>query len=169
VQAERIALAQPWLGPRAPLPRHLHPVGGSRSTAQSRRSLVNFSPPPSPRGFVDRSQSHSGLGSQFEQGYLIYQTAPHHTEQYDNQRFPSPLRYAHTPDADGFAPALLLPSFLRDIVQSPTSTASAVSPLEECEESLPSETGWTSSGTDLLIAAPISTIWRLDGKEIKSL
>ncbi|KAJ7899458.1 hypothetical protein B0H14DRAFT_3779378 [Mycena olivaceomarginata] len=166
VQAERIALltsalAQPRLASRAPLPRDLHAVRGYRSTAQSRRSFVNFSPPPSPRGFVDRE-----LGSQFEPGYPIYQKAPHHTGKYHNRRFPSSPRHAHIPDADGVTPAPLLPSFLRDIVQSPTlllaSTSSSVSPLEEYEESLPLE---TSFANNLLTAAPISTIWRLDEKE----
>ncbi|KAJ7894635.1 Transketolase, pyrimidine binding domain-containing protein [Mycena olivaceomarginata] len=118
------ALAQPRLAPRAPLPRHLHPVGGSRSTAQSRRSLVNFSPPPSTRGLVDRSQSHSGLGSQFEQGYPIYQTAPHHTEQYDNQRFPSSLQHAHTPDADGGGRAILAATV--DVAQSAAGVLSGI-------------------------------------------
>jgi hypothetical protein len=201
VQAERIALltsvlaqthlASPAAAPASPshLHQHPHPIGRSHSTtpAQTHRPFVNFSPPPppppqqQPRGSVHRSQSHSELGSQFMHGYPIYQTSPHQnlTQQFQRQHHPSPLQ-RHTLSADAspvdvFAPAPLLPSFLQDIVQSPTlspsSTSSADLSFEEYEESLPSSTRSTfsQSGADSVTASPLASIWRLDGEESKSL
>ncbi|KAJ6482865.1 hypothetical protein C8R47DRAFT_574852 [Mycena vitilis] len=199
VQAERIALLTSVLAQTrlsspsaAPSPSHSHshshppppPIGRSHSTtpAQTHRPFVNFSPPPQqPRASVHRSQSHSELGSQFMHGYPIYQTAPHHQSnpQFYRQHHPSPLQ-RHTLSADHspvdvFAPAPLLPSFLQDIVQSPTlspsSTSSADLSLDEYEESLPSSTRSTfsQSGMDSVTASPLANIWRLDGEESKSL
>ncbi|KAJ7777568.1 hypothetical protein DFH07DRAFT_766325 [Mycena maculata] len=197
VQAERIALLTSVLaqtrigspGPAsapvtapAPSPPHLHAIGRSHSTtpAQPHRPFVNFSPPPPARGPVHRSQSHSELGNQFAQGYAIYQTpSPHHIQhqQYQRQHFQSPLqRHTLSADAspvDAFAPAPLLPSFLHDIVRSPTlsptSTSSADLSFEEYEDSLPSSTHSTFSGADSVTASPLANIWRLDGEETKSL
>jgi hypothetical protein len=114
-------------------------------------------------------------------GYPIYQTSPHQnlTQQFQRQHHPSPLQ-RHTLSADAspvdvFAPAPLLPSFLQDIVQSPTlspsSTSSADLSFEEYEESLPSSTRSTfsQSGADSVTASPLASIWRLDGEESKSL
>ncbi|KAJ6542637.1 hypothetical protein B0H19DRAFT_957221 [Mycena capillaripes] len=195
VQAERIALLTSVLAQTrlasptaAPVPSHSHsyshppPIGRSHSTtpAQTHRPFVNFSPPPQQRGPVHRSQSHSELGSQYihGHGYPIYQTSPHQS-QFPRQHHPSPLqRHTLSMDAspvDVFAPAPLLPSFLQDIVQSPTlspsSTSSADLSLDEYEESLPSSTRSTfsQSGVDSVTASPLANIWRLDGEESKSL
>ncbi|KAJ7468586.1 hypothetical protein FB451DRAFT_1039368 [Mycena latifolia] len=198
VQAERIALltsvlAQTRLASPGPAPApasahpYPHPIGRSHSTtpAQAHRPFVDFSPPPQFRGPVHRSQSHSELGSQF--AYPIYQTAPHQSQsshqhqqqQYQRQHQPSPLqRHSLSVDAspiDVFAPAPLLPSFLQDIVQSPTlspsSTSSADLSFEEYEDSLPSSTRSTfsQSGADSVNSSPLANIWRLDGEETKSL
>ncbi|KAJ7442149.1 hypothetical protein B0H11DRAFT_2094654 [Mycena galericulata] len=189
VQAERIALLTSVLTQtQLSSPGHAPPhIARSHSTApaQSHRPFVNFSPPPPPRGPVHRSQSHDELGSQFSNGYAIYQTSPHHhgqqQQQYQRQHLPSPLqRHALPIDAgaghiDMYAPAPLLPSFLQDIVQSPTlspaSTSSADLSFEEYEESLPSSTRSTfsQSGADSVNSSPLANIWRLDGEESKSL
>ncbi|KAJ6468976.1 hypothetical protein DFH09DRAFT_1479573 [Mycena vulgaris] len=199
VQAERIALltsvlAQtrlaspgaaraPTAAPPHPYP---HPIGRSHSTtpAQAHRPFVNFSPPPQFRApVVHRSQSHSELGSQFTHSYPIYQTSPHQNQnqhqhqQYSRHHLPSPLhRHALSVDTspiDMYAPVPLLPSFLQDIVQcptlSPSSTSSADLSFEEYEDSLPSSTRSTFSGTDSVNASPLANIWRLDGEESKSL
>ncbi|KAJ7619428.1 hypothetical protein FB45DRAFT_158454 [Roridomyces roridus] len=178
VQAERIALltsvltqthiSSPSTSPSPSYP----PVGRSHSTApaQPHRPFVNFSPPPAPRLPVHRSQSHNELGSQYNQGYPIYQTAP------QRQYYPSPLhRSAEASPTDVYAPAPLLPSFLlQDVVHSPTlspaSTSSADLSFEEYEDSLPSSTRSTfSSGADSVNTSPLANIWRLDGEESKSL
>ncbi|KAJ7145865.1 hypothetical protein C8R44DRAFT_723748 [Mycena epipterygia] len=174
-------------------PHHGHGIGRSHSTtpAQAHRPFVNFSPPPQQlRGpVVHRSQSHSELG-QFAHAYPIYQTPPH---QHQNQQYqralhhPSPLQ-RHTLSVDAspspsarslemYAPAPLLPSFLQDIVQSPTlspsSTSSADLSFEEYdEESLPSSCArstFSQSGADSAHSSPLANIWRLDGEESKSL
>ncbi|KAJ7656684.1 hypothetical protein B0H17DRAFT_1146069 [Mycena rosella] len=197
VQAERIALltsvlAQTRLSSPASGSAHPQshpyppPIGRSHSTtpAQAQRPFVNFSPPPQFRAPVHRSQSHNELGSQFAQGYPIYQTSPHQSQQqqqqYQRQHLPrSPLQ-RHTLSADAspvgmYAPAPLLPSFLQDIVQSPTlspsSTSSADLSFEEYEDSLPSSTRSTfsQSGGDSVNVSPLANIWRLDGEESKSL
>ncbi|KAJ7239973.1 hypothetical protein B0H12DRAFT_1024954 [Mycena haematopus] len=177
--------------------RYPHPaisLSRSHSTtpAQTHRPFVNFSPPPQqPRAPVHRSQSHSELGSQFAhngyghgQGYPIYQTSgqqqqQQQQQQFSRQHYPSPLSRQRTLSGDGcaspvdmYAPAPLLPSFLQDIVQSPalspTSTSSADLSFDELEESLPSSTrsSFSGSGAD---ASPLANIWRLDGEESKSL
>ncbi|KAJ7710858.1 hypothetical protein B0H17DRAFT_1123948 [Mycena rosella] len=188
VQAERIALltsvlAQTRLSSPASGPAHpqAHPyppaIGRSHSTtpAQAQPPSVNFSPPPQFRAPVHRSQSHNELGSQFAQGY---RTSPHQSQsqhqqqqQYQHQHLPSsPLRRHTLSD-----PASLPPSFLQDIVQSPTlspsSTWSADLSFEEYEESLPSSTRSTfsHSGGDSVNVSPFANIWRLDGEESKSL
>ncbi|KAJ7279131.1 hypothetical protein C8J57DRAFT_1059462, partial [Mycena rebaudengoi] len=185
VQAERIALLTSVLaqtrmsspsGASAPSSPHAHSysIGRSHSTVptQAHRPFVDVSPPPQSRApVVHRSQSHFELGSQYAQGYPIYQTPPTHIHQ--NQ-------LAHSADSaplDLFAPAPLLPSFLQDIVQSsspalsPSSTSSADLSFEEYEESLPSSTRSTfsQSGTDSVNTSPLANIWRLDGEESKSL
>ncbi|KAJ7778463.1 hypothetical protein B0H16DRAFT_1503599 [Mycena metata] len=167
--------------------QHPHLIGRSHSTtpAQAHRRFVNFSPPPPSRGPVHRSQSHSELGSQYTHGYPIYQTSPHQNQHHHQQpqysrHYSSPLQ-RHTLSIeehpiDLYAPAPLLPSFLQDIVQSPTlspaSTSSADLSFEEYdEESLPSSTRSTfsQSGGDSVHSSPLANIWRLDGEESKSL
>ncbi|KAJ7058116.1 hypothetical protein C8F01DRAFT_307703 [Mycena amicta] len=189
VQAERIALLTSVLtqtgldsGPSSPsasLPQQqqqpVFPIGRSHSTtpAQAHRPFVNFSPPPPTRGGVHRSQSHSELGTH---AFPIYETSP--SGSFQRHQHSSPLQrparmspvagpaYLHAP-----APAPLLPSFLQDIVQSPTlspaSTSSADLSFDEYEDSLPSSTRSTFSGRSA--DSPLANIWRLDGEESKSL
>ncbi|KAJ7223022.1 hypothetical protein GGX14DRAFT_426572 [Mycena pura] len=198
VQAERITLLttvlahtrlSPGAAPTPPPPSHVHPqaigIGRSHSTtpAQAHRPFVNFSPPPQGRGAVHRSQSHSALDGQFAHGFPIYQTSPHQQPhpQYHRQHLQGllqrPSQSARTSPVDVHAPtpAPLLPSFLNDMVQSPTlspsSSSSADLSFEEYEDSLPSSTRSTFSqmGADSVHASPLTSIWRLDGEESKSL
>ncbi|KAF7320916.1 RanBP2-type domain-containing protein [Mycena chlorophos] len=209
VQAERIALltsvlAHTGLGsapssPSPPLPvpqreqGHVIPLGRSHSTTPAHaphRPFVDVSPPPSSvRGpAVHRSQSHSELGAH---AFPIYETSgqQHHQHQqpprfHHHQQSPlhRPIRMSparHPIELHAPAPAPLLPSFLQDIVQSPTlspsSTSSADLSFDEYDEdnSLPSSTRSTFSGSGSVRAgsdSPLaSTIWRLDGEETKSL
>ncbi|KAJ6476191.1 hypothetical protein C8R45DRAFT_834098, partial [Mycena sanguinolenta] len=189
-------LSQTHLASPAPAPAHAQPhahpgIGRSHSTTpgQTHRPFVSFSPPPQQtRAPVHRSQSHSELGSQFAHGgygqaqaYPIYQTSgqQQHQQSFSRQHHPSPLSTQRTLPRDGraspidlFGPSPLLPSFLQDIVQSPalspTSTSSADLSFDELEESLPSSTrsSFSSGGAD---ASPLTSIWRLDGEESKSL
>ncbi|KAF7307695.1 RanBP2-type domain-containing protein [Mycena kentingensis (nom. inval.)] len=152
----------------------------SATPAQAHRPFVDFSPPPAVRGAVHRSQSHSELGTRFP----IYETSPTGVKQFPR----SPLQHssqmppgsasasAHASPVSASAhlhapaPAPLLPSFLQDIVQSPTlspaSTSSADLSFDEYEDSLPSSTRSTFSGRG---DSPLANIWRLDGEESKSL
>ncbi|CAK5271778.1 unnamed protein product [Mycena citricolor] len=179
VQAERIALLTSALV-RSQSPAALpHHVGRSQSAtpAQVQRPFVNVSPPQPIRAPVHRSQSHIELGSHYMQTHPIYQTAIASPQR--QPRLPSPLqRHALTFGTEGLdlhAPAPLLPSFLQDIVQSPTlspsSTSSADLSLEEYEDSLPSSTKSTfsQSGADSVNASPLANIWRLDGEESRCL
>ncbi|KAJ7141861.1 hypothetical protein C8R43DRAFT_892362 [Mycena crocata] len=185
VQAERIALLTSVLAQTrlsspgaSPAPSHPqpHPIGRSHSTTPAQvqppfRQLLTAAA-------VHRSQSHSELSSQFTQGYPIYQTAPHHTQQYQRPlHHPSPLQ-RHTVSAnaspvDVYAPAPLLPSFLQDLVHSPTLSPSSTSSadLSEYEASPPSSTRSTFSlsGDDSVNVSPLQNIWRLDGEESKVL
>ncbi|KAF7297182.1 RanBP2-type domain-containing protein [Mycena indigotica] len=176
VQAERIALLTSVLAqtgidstPSSPSPPLVHqlpalPTGRSHSAtpAHAHRSFVNVTPP---RG-VHRSQSHSELGSG---SFPIYETSRYHGQ-------PSPLHrpVMMSPPVQPLpapAPAPLLPSFLQDIIQSPTlspaSTSSADLSFDEYEDnrSLSSSTRSTFSGGD----SPLANIWRLDGEETKSI
>ena len=107
---------------------------------------------------------------QFANSRPIYQTS--------GLRQPSPL-YTTGPDFHTLpvhTPPPLLPSFLQDIVQSPTlspaSTSSADLSFEEYDDFAPSKTTFprTHSGdSDSAVDSPFGNIWRLDGEECKSL
>ncbi|KAJ3752771.1 hypothetical protein EV360DRAFT_7163, partial [Lentinula raphanica] len=143
VQAERIALLTSVLtqtqtqahSPSVSTAHHLAlapPVRNqvlrahSVTPPQIRRPFVDVSPPPQsrvPNSVVHRSQSQVELGSQYMQSNQrivpIYQTSGHH---HQPQRRSSPQLQLHAP-----TPAPLLPSFLQDIVHSPTLSTSSTS------------------------------------------
>lgn len=130
---------------------------------------------PKPRGpVVQRSQSHFNLGSQYANSQPIYQTSGHrNSSPHPQQRY-----FTSPPPLHLHAPAPLLPSFLQDIVQSPSlspaSTSSADLSFEEYEDSIPSPNGSNNgrgrtSSRDDSANLPLGNIWRLDGEETKSL
>ena len=179
VQAERIALltsvltqtqnhtnrpARPQAGPSPPS-RSFSPM----SLLQQREPPTNFSMPPTLTS-LPHSPPHVEDDRQIASSRPIYQTSGH--------RQPSPL-YTTGPDFHSLpvhTPAPLLPSFLQDIVQSPTlspaSTSSADLSFEEYDDFAPSKTTFprTHSGeSDSAADSPFGNIWRLDGEECKSL
>jgi hypothetical protein len=175
VQSERIALltsvlAQAQSGPQPLQSTFSHHQHNTRSHSLTpphvQHSFAEIAP--KFRGPVHRSQSHVELSAQYANSRPIYQTS------YLNQS--SPYSYNSAP-LHLHAPAPLLPSFLQDIVQSPTvspaSTSSADLSFEEYGDSIPSPLDAShrhnlppSSGRDLL---SVANIWRLDGDESKSL
>lgn len=186
VQAERIALltsvlSQSQMSSTSSLPDigpgyHHLPRSHSLTPPQSRHPFVDISPPKT-HAPVHRSQSHFDLGQQYMNSRPIYQTSGH--------RHPSPpFAAAHRPPPSPLhvhapAPVPLLPSFLQDIVQSPTlspaSTSSADLSFEEYDDRMPSPIGSThprkrsSHASDSVQNLPLSNIWRLDGEETKTL
>ncbi len=129
--------------------------------------------PPEPSGHplnsVHRSHSQLELTAQytshpkFINSRPIYQTSGH--------RQPTPL-YTTGPEFNQgqqlHAPAPLLPSFLQDIIQSPTlspssSSSADLSSLEEETNVVPDVSGKKRQGT-----SPLANIWRLGAEETKS-
>ncbi|KAJ6570714.1 hypothetical protein B0H10DRAFT_1026126 [Mycena sp. CBHHK59/15] len=174
VQAERIALLTSVLAQTrhaSPSSVHVYPRAHSTTPAQAHRPFVDATASPPPRAAY-RSQSHMELGTQF--AHAIYQTpAPAHPHPHP-RRYQQPQQQQYTPvDMYAPAPAPLLPSFLQDIVQSPTlspaSTSSADLSFDEYDgDSLPSSACSTFS-QDSANTSPLANIWRLDGEESKSL
>jgi hypothetical protein len=182
VQAERIALLTSVLTQGMPNPQVLAPQSPnhpqltrahSLTPPRSLHTLVDLSPPKS-NAQVHRSQSHFDLGTQYAYQRPIYQTS--------GQGQPCPS-FPMATQVDALflhAPAPLLPSFLQDIVQSPTpsptSTSSAELSFDENEDGLPSPIGSTvqrrnrhSNVSDSSSTAAIGNIWKLDGDETKTL
>jgi hypothetical protein len=174
VQAERIALLTSVLAQHQPIPTimpsHSHgPRSQSLTPPQTQRPFVDLSPP-KPHGPVLRSQSHLDLSTQYVSTQPIYQTSSY--------RQPSPPFLSSAPETGinthVHAPAPLLPSFLQDIIQSPTlspaSTSSADLSFEDYTETLPSPfrspRGCLSKDTALSL--PPGNIWRMDGEETKT-
>jgi len=147
--------------------------------------------PPQSRGTVHRSQSQLELGAQYQNSRPIYQTSGHR-EPSPVYSTPSPLSQQHfippqveqqprLPPVFAPAPAPLLPSFLQDIVQSPTlspsSTSSADLSLDEYDgttttsSSSPSQVSNARSRQTSGDSSNLNfdNIWRLDGEETKSL
>ncbi|KIK54597.1 hypothetical protein GYMLUDRAFT_76935 [Collybiopsis luxurians FD-317 M1] len=168
---------------------------------QVRRSFVDISPPQSrgPGNVVHRSQSQVELGSQYtyEKSLPIYQTSGH--------RRPSPV-YSTRPSQPkpslsqqqqqlqhhlqiqqlqqqleqlqlhAPTPAPLLPSFLQDMVRSPTlspsSTSSADLSFDEYEDMSvsPSRTSVTSRSRQTSSdSMKLVNIWKMDGEETKTM
>lgn len=165
VQAERIALLTSVL---AQTQNQLYNGAQLRTTPSFSPPLEQTCPlnglPPQARATAPRPLSHP---EQFSNNRPIYQTSGH--------RPPSPL-YSTGPDRVAPAPAPLLPSFLQDIVQSPTlspaSSSSADLSFEEYDEIAPMKISFplTHGGEDPVNGSPpYGNIWRLDGDECKSL
>ncbi|KAH7911787.1 hypothetical protein BJ138DRAFT_1135175 [Hygrophoropsis aurantiaca] len=178
VQAERIALLTSVLSqnqsassPNAPhLPQA--PRSHSLTPPQRQRQFMDLASPPAQTPY--RSQSHCDLGAQYTDTQFIYQTSG---PRRSSSSFPSMNDMeASLPPAE---PAPLLPSFLQDIVQSPTlsptSTSSADLSVEEYEDNYSSPRR-SSFGRDRLVAMndsstnlPLSNIWRLNDEETKGI
>ncbi|KAF5352942.1 hypothetical protein D9758_007896 [Tetrapyrgos nigripes] len=171
---------------------------------QVRRAFVDISPPQSRGPVVHRSQSQVELGAQYNQiqnSRPIYQTSGRRDQK---EREPSPVSVYSTPSPlpvqqqqkpfsfippqvesqmqsqsriPVHAPAPLLPSFLQDIVQSPTlspsSTSSGLS-LEDYDDfSSPSQISTSTSSRSRQTSGDssnlkIENIWRMDGEESKT-
>lgn len=182
VQAERIALLTSVLShTELSSPPITQPNVRSQSMTppQAYRAFIDVSPPQS-RGPVHRSQSHFDLGSQYANNRPIYQTSGH--------RLPSPEYVQHShftqhpqphprDQLKVHAPAPHLPSFLQDLVQSPTLSPSSTSSADlSFEESSPSSSahlpfsqrGNTYTNPDSCPSSQCN-IWSLDGEESKSL
>ncbi|KAH0579750.1 hypothetical protein H2248_002587 [Termitomyces sp. 'cryptogamus'] len=181
VQAERIALltsvlAQTQAQAAAPHAQLQAPRSHSLTPPQQRYAFDDVSPLQPPMQVhhapAHRSQSQYELRAQYNrESSPIYQTSG------NRQRLqPSPL-YSTGPDFHSLpvhAPAPLLPSFLQDMVKSPslspTSSSSADLSLDEYDE-VPTKVAFprAHNADDAVNDLPISNIWRLDGEESKSL
>jgi len=171
IQAERITLLTSVLAHSqfsdsntnngSPLPA----VRSHSSTPPSTRRPQE--PSGHPHNSVHRSHSQLELTAQYTSHPInsrpIYQTSGH--------RQPSPL-YTTGPEFNQgqqlHAPAPLLPSFLQDIVQSPTlspssSSSADLSSLEEETNIVPDVSVKKRQGT-----SPLANIWRLGAEETKS-
>ncbi|KAG6898031.1 hypothetical protein C0992_007027 [Termitomyces sp. T32_za158] len=174
VQAERIALltsvlAQTQAQAAAPQAPRSHSL-----TPPQQKYAFDDASPVQPQmqvhAPVHRSQSHFELRAQYNrQSSPIYQTSG------NRQRQPSPLLYSTGPDFHSLpvhAPAPLLPSFLQDMVKSPslspTSSSSADLSLEEYDD-LPTSKASFQRAHNADDESSIGNIWRLDGEESKSL
>ncbi|KAG6902937.1 hypothetical protein C0995_009329 [Termitomyces sp. Mi166 len=179
VQAERIALLTSVLAQtqaQAAAPQAQVPRSHSLTPPQQRYAFDDVSPPQPHvqiHAPVHRSRSQFELRAQYNnrESTPIYQTSG------NRQRQPSPL-YSTGPDFHSLpvhAPAPLLPSFLQDMVQSPslspTSSSSADLSLDEYDDMPTSKTSFSRAhnADDVVNDLPIANIWRLDGEESKSL
>ncbi|KAJ3981888.1 hypothetical protein F5890DRAFT_474462 [Lentinula detonsa] len=189
--------------PLAPTRTHV-PRAHSVTPPQVRRSFVDISPPQSrgPGNVVHRSQSQVELGSQYmnnnQKAPPIYQTSGHRRPSPVYSTSPQPKRtlsqqqhlhhqlqiqqlqhqlqqqlQLHAP-----TPAPLLPSFLQDIVHSPTlstsSTSSADVSFDEFDDTSasPSRTSVTSRSRQTSVdsaSMQMANIWRMDGEESRSI
>lgn len=180
VQAERIALlasviakettVSSPLSTQAPLTPLHHSQSPIPHVPQPRSSLfVDISP--ELQGSRSRTDLPPDDTSMYMGSRTIYQTGGHRQPSP-----PSPIAPARKPAP---APSALLPSFLHDIVRSPSlspaSTSSAFS-LEECDEGFSLHAHPRGEGRDRTLVAKSSfsslgggSIWRLDGEESKAL
>ena len=121
-----------------------------------------------PPSRLSRSQADLRTATQYPDPQFIYETSGPH--RYSSPLFPSVQDLEDALPACG--PAPLLPSFLQDIVQSPTlsptSTSSADLSIEEYEDISPSP----RPGRDQVVARdesvanfPLGNIWRLNDEE----
>ena len=133
----------------------------SHSLTPPQSSFVDISSPPV-HPPVHRSQSHFELGAEYMNSQPIYQTS------VPRQLSHSSLE--QSPNAAGYTPASLLPSFLQDIVRSPTLSPTSTSPssaelsIEEYDDKAPyaSRRLHNSNSSSSL---SISNIWKLGGDE----
>ncbi|KAG1728853.1 uncharacterized protein EDB91DRAFT_1160580 [Suillus paluster] len=179
VQAERINLLTSLLAQNQ-LPLASGPVSLPSQASRSH----SMTPPQRRRMFMDnihqnqvpyRSRSHSNfdLSTQYSDSQFIYETSA--------PRRASPSSFPSLGDLEDCLPANipapLLPSFLQDIVQSPTlspsSTSSADLSPEDYDDSFSS--GRSSFGkerittNDSSLNLPVSNIWKLNDEETKGI
>jgi len=178
VQAERINLLTSLLAqnqlPLASGPPSL-PSQAPRShsmTPPQRRRMFMDNVPQNQVPYRSRSHSNFDVGTQYSDSQFIYETsAPRRT---------SPSSFPNLGDLEDYLPsnipAPLLPSFLQDIVQSPTlspsSTSSADLSPEDYDDSFSS--GRSSFGRDRIVTndssnLPVSNIWKLNDEETKGI
>ncbi|KAF9219332.1 hypothetical protein BS17DRAFT_717827 [Gyrodon lividus] len=178
VQAERInlltsLLAQnqlPLRGPSASpsdIPRQ-------QSMTSLRRERLQEATPPSSR-VSQRTRCQFDSGIQYPDSQFIYETSgPHRSS---SSSFPSLVDLDDALPLN--APAPLLPSFLQDIVQSPslspTSTSSADLSIEEYEDIMPSPRRLSPTRDRLKVNndssshLPLGNIWKLNDEETKGI
>lgn len=179
VQAERINLLTSLLAqnqlPLASGPPTL-PSQAPRShsmTPPQRRRMFMDNVPQNQVPYRSRSHSNFDAGTQYSDSQFIYETsAPRRTSPSSLQSFGDPEDYLPSN-----VPAPLLPSFLQDIVQSPTlspsSTSSADLSPEDYDDSFSSER--SSFGKDRIVTndsssnLPVSNIWKLNDEETKGI
>lgn len=145
----------------------IHAVRSHSLTPPQRQRLFVDVSPPQIQPSVHRSQSQFELGAQYANCQPIYQTSG---PQQSSSPFP-----ASSPavNQNAYAPAPLLPSFLQDIVQSPTlspstSPSSAEMSIGDYDDRvLPHLSSRTTDNSASNLA--ISNIWKLDGDETKGL
>ena len=169
VQSERInlltsLLAQNQLPLRTPPPSVDVPRRNTVTQVQHQRPLDAVAP----SSRLSRSQIDLRAAAQYPDPQFIYETSGPH--QYALPLFPSMRELEHALPVN--APVPLLPSFLQDIVQSPTlsptSTSSADLSIEEYEDIAPSP----RPGRDHVMARDesvsnftLGNIWRLNDEE----
>ncbi|KAJ7584909.1 hypothetical protein C8J56DRAFT_137905 [Mycena floridula] len=167
VQAERIALLTSVLSqthlsaPSPPQPR-----SQSMTPPQVQRSFIDVSPPNPRASLVHRSQSHIELGAQYANARPIYQTSGHRHHQSSPLIYTTPT-FQQRQNIELHAPAPLLPSFLQDIVQSPTHSPSSTSSADLSFDEYGPYSG--RQGREGPSSNNSSSIWRMDGEESKSL
>ncbi|KAG0707216.1 hypothetical protein DFH29DRAFT_897550 [Suillus ampliporus] len=179
VQAERINLLTSLLAQN-----QLPLTSGSVSLPPQAPRSHSMTPPQRRRMFMDnvpqnqvpyRSRSHSNfdLSAQYSDSQFIYETSA--------PRRASPSSFPSLGDLEeclpANIPAPLLPSFLQDIVQSPTlspsSTSSADLSPEDYDDSFSS--GRSSFGKERIVTndscvnLPVSNIWKLNDEETKGI
>lgn len=179
VQAERINLLTSLLAqnqlPLASGPPSL-PSQAPRShsmTPPQRRRMFMDNVPQNQVPYRSRSHSNFDVGTQYSDSQFIYETsAPRRT---------SPSSFQSLGDLEDHLPsnipAPLLPSFLQDIVQSPTLSPSSTSSTdlspEDYDDSFSS--GRSSFGKDRIVTndsssnLPVSNIWKLNDEETKGI
>ncbi|KAF7966307.1 hypothetical protein HWV62_39205 [Athelia sp. TMB] len=208
VQAERIALLTSALNQVSPQPSV---VPRSHSSTPPQRSAgggyVDISPPQAVRPQqhqqqyfsqqqpqqqqrqqpqlpqVHRSQSQFELGAQYANCQPIYQTSAPRQNSLPMSSYSLLNGMGQQQQLGSGAPAPLLPSFLQDIVQSPTLSPASMSPssaelsfdeyeydfgvgVRTSKESVPRSTVDLS---DSMAKLGLSSIWKLGGEETKGL
>lgn len=178
VQAERINLLTSLLAqnqlPLASGPPSLPPQAprSHSMTPPQRRRMFMDNVPQNQVPYRSRSHSNFDVGTQYSDSQFIYETsAPRRTS-------PSSFPLGDPEDyLPSNIPAPLLPSFLQDIVQSPTLSPSSTSSTdlspEDYDDSFSSER--SSFGKDRIVTndsssnLPVSNIWKLNDEETKGI
>lgn len=172
VQSERINLLTSLLAQNQ-LPLGTTPSSVDVSPRNPVTQMQHERPPEAvaPSSRLSRSQIDLRATAQYPDPQFIYETSGPH--RYTLPLFPSMRDLEDALPADATAP--LLPSFLQDIVQSPTlsptSTSSADLSVEEYDDiPYPRQCrDRVASRDDSASNFPLSNIWRLNGEETASI